>query len=114
MMRNPQRRRLKKSILAPITIAGLAILIALAFNVMGIHLMKGLPAWQEWRAESYWDFFAWRVALYCVALWVWRRYREQLFGDSTAAKASRRRTEVSVVLSLLLIELIRSLQRQGV
>lgn len=114
MKRNPQRRLLKKSVLAPITIAGLAILIALAFNVMGIHLMKGLPAWQEWRARSYWDFFAWRVALYCVALWVWLRYRDHLFGDSTAAKASRRRTEVSVVLSLLLIELIRSPLRQGV
>lgn len=114
MTRDSQRRHLKKSVLAPITFAGLAILIALIFNVMGIHLMEGLPAWQKWRASSYWDFFAWRVALYCVVLWVWLRYRDQLFGDSTAAKASRRRTEVSVVLSLLLIELIRFLLRQGV
>jgi hypothetical protein len=100
--------------LAPITIAGIAVLIALAFNMLGIHLMKGLPAWQEWRASSYWDFFAWRAGLYCVVLWVWLRYRDHLFGDSTTAKTSRRRTEVSVVLSLLLIELIRSLLRQGV
>lgn len=114
MTRNHERRPFKKSVLAPIAIAGLAVLIALAFNVMGIHLMKGLPAWQEWRASSYWDFFAWRVALYCAALWVWLRYRDHLFGDGTAAKASRRRTEVSVVLSLLLIELFRSLLRQGI
>lgn len=114
MSRNQQRCPLKKSVLAPVAVAGLAVLIALAFNMLGIHLLKGIPAWQEWRAESYWAFFAWRVALYCVALWVWLRYRDQLFGDSTAAKASRRKTEVSVVLSLLLIELIRSLLRQGV
>lgn len=114
MSQDHQRRRLKNSVLTPVAIAGLAVLIALAFNVLGIHLMKGLPAWQEWRAESYWDFFVWRVALYCVALWVWLRYRDQLFGDSTTAKVSMRRTEVSVVLSLLLIELIRTQVRQGV
>ena len=114
MIWNHERRPYKKRVLAPVAIAGLAILIALAFNVLGIHLMNGLPAWQEWRVKSYWDFFAWRVALYCAALWVWLRYRDHLFGASTAAKASRRRTEVSIVLSLLLIELIRTQLRQGI
>lgn len=114
MTQKHQRRLTTRRILAPTVVAGLVVLIALTFNVLGIHIMSGLSAWQEWRTHSYWHFFAWRVALYCVALWAWLLYRNRLLQRESASKKSVRRIEIGVFLSLLLIELLRALLRQGV
>ncbi|WGT27014.1 hypothetical protein [Pseudomonas marginalis] len=114
MTQKHQRRLTTMSLWAPTVVAGLVILIALTFNVLGIHVMSGLSAWQEWRTHSYWHFFAWRVALYSVALWAWLLYRNRLLQSESASKKSVRRIEMGVFLSLLLIELLRALLRQGV
>jgi len=57
MTQKHQRRLTIRSLWAPTVVAGLVILIALTFNVLGIHVMSGLSAWQEWRTHSYWHFF---------------------------------------------------------
>ncbi|OPA89691.1 hypothetical protein BFW86_14555 [Pseudomonas fluorescens] len=114
MTQKNQQRLTSTSIWAPTIIVGLVVLIALTFNVLGIHVMSSLSAWQEWRTNSYWHFFAWRVALYCVALWAWLLYRNRLLRRESASKKSVRRIEMSVFLLLLLIELLRALLRQGV
>ncbi|MFQ6591094.1 MULTISPECIES: hypothetical protein [Pseudomonas] len=114
MTQKNQRRFTTRSIWAPTAVAGLVILIALTFNVLGIYVMSGLAAWQEWRTHSYWHFFAWRVALYCIALGAWLLYRSRLLQSESASKKSVRRIETGVILSLLLIELLRALIRLGV
>ncbi|QVN05608.1 hypothetical protein JYG35_18420 [Pseudomonas rhodesiae] len=114
MTQQNQRRLTTRSLWTPTVVAGLVILIALTFNVLGIYVMSGLSAWQEWRTHWYWHFFAWRVALYCVALGVWLLYRNQLLQHESPSKKGVRRIEMGVFLSLLLIELLRALLRQGV
>jgi len=96
------------SLWVPVAVVCLIIIVALMFNLMGIHIMKGLPAWQEWRGGSYWYFFAWRVALYSVILWVWVLYRDRLLHRDPSPKQRLRRTETAVILSLLSVELIRA------
>lgn len=114
MTQKNQQRLTIRSIWAPTVVAGLVVFIALTFNVLGIHVMSGLSAWQEWRTSSYWHFFAWRIALYCVALWAWLLYRNRLLQSESASKKGVHRIEMGVFLSLLLIELLRALLRQGV
>lgn len=113
MIKNHWSRLFGMKVWAPITMACLVILVAFIFNVLGIHFMKGLPAWQEWRTLTYWHFFAWRVVLYCIVLWGWLLYRDRLFQGERASTSSARRVEIAVFLSLLLVELIRALLRQG-
>ncbi|MFP3493549.1 hypothetical protein SB759_04925 [Pseudomonas sp. SIMBA_059] len=114
MTQKNQRRLTTRSIFAPAVVAGLVVLIAITFNVLGIYVMSGLAAWQEWRAHSYWHFFVWRAALYCIALGAWLLYRSRLLQSESASKKNVRRIEIGVFLSLLLIELLRALLRQGV
>jgi len=114
MTQKSQQRLTTRSLCAPTVVAGLVILTALTFNVLGIQVMSGLSAWQEWRTNSYWHFFAWRVALYCVAFWAWLLYRNRLLQRESASLKNVRRIEMGVFLSLLLIELLRALLRQGV
>lgn len=113
MIKNNWFRLFSMKVWAPITMACLVILGALIFNMLGIHIMKGLPAWQEWRTLTYWHFFAWRGVLYCIILWGWLLYRDRLFQGERGSKSSVHRIEIAVFLSLLLVELIRAQLRQG-
>ena len=113
MTKNPLRRFFSLGLWAPIAIVSLVVVIALAFNLLGIQVMKGLPAWQEWRANSYWYFFSWRVALYSVALFIWLRYRDGLLRRKPSFKSHAHKAEAAVILSLLLLELTRAQLRMG-
>lgn len=113
MTKNPLRRFFSLGLRAPIAVVSLVVVIALAFNLLGIQIMKGLPAWQEWRAHSYWYFFSWRVALYSVALSIWLRYRGRQQHRVPSSKSNVRKAEAAVILSLLLLELTRAQLRMG-
>lgn len=113
MTKNPLRRLISLGLWAPIAVVSLVLVIALAFNLLGIQVMKGLPAWQEWRANSYWYFFSWRGALYSVALSLWLRYRDRQLHREPSSKSNVRKAETAVILSLLLLELTRAQLRMG-
>lgn len=113
MTRSPLRRFFSLGLWAPITVVSLVVVIALAFNLLGIQVMEGLPAWQEWRANSYWYFFSWRVALYSVALSIWLGYRDRHLRRGKSCKPNVRKAEAAVILSLLLLELTRAQLRMG-
>ena len=113
MTKGAFRKRLGTRAWAPIVLVCLVIVIALAFNLMGVHIMNGLPAWQEWRADTYWHFVAWRMALYSLAVWGWLQCRDRLFKREPSAKPGVRKAEVAVLLSFLLMELTRTVLRPG-
>lgn len=113
MTKNPLRRFFSLGLWAPIAVVSLVLVIALAFNLLGIQVMKGLPAWQEWRANSYWYFFSWRVALYSAVLSIWLRYRDRQLRREPSSKSHVRKAETAVTVSLLLLELTRAQLRLG-
>ncbi|KIH82668.1 hypothetical protein [Pseudomonas batumici] len=98
---------------APIAVALLVILIAAAFNLGGVYVMQGLPAWQAWRAHTYWYFFAWRMGLYSVALLGWLKYRARLLKRKPGANLRWRKAEIAVVLALVLMEMSRAYTQLG-
>lgn len=44
MTKNPLRRFFSLGLWAPIAVVSLVVVIALVFNLLGIQVMKGLPA----------------------------------------------------------------------
>lgn len=97
----------------PIALALLVILIAAAFNLGGVSVMQGLPAWQAWRAHTYWYFFAWRMGLYSLALLGWLKYRARLLERGPGPSPQWRKAEIAVVLAFVLMELSRAYTQLG-
>ena len=113
-MSTPSSSRFKSlGIWGPIAVTLLVIVIAAAFNLGGVYVMQGLPAWQTWRAHTYWYFFAWRMALYSVALLGWLKYRARLLERGPGPSPQWRKAEIAVVLAFVLMELSRAYTQLG-
>ncbi|MFZ4962802.1 MULTISPECIES: hypothetical protein [Pseudomonas] len=97
----------------PIAVTSLVIFIAAAFNIGGIHIMQGLPAWQAWREDTYWYFVTWRALLYSLLIWGCLRFRKRLPVDRPALTQGVVRSAKGLALLLLLMELLRAYARWG-
>ncbi|MFC3943276.1 hypothetical protein [Pseudomonas gingeri] len=97
----------------PIAVTLLVIFIAAAFNIGGIHIMQGLPAWQAWREDTYWYFVTWRALLYSLLIWGCLRFRKRLLIDRPALTQGLVRSAKGLALLLLLMELLRAYARWG-
>lgn len=90
---------------------GLTLLImavAIFFNLFGIYLTGSLESWVVWRADSYWYFFAWRVALYVamIAGWVWIRRR--VYAREPGSRRRLNRAAIAFAGTIVLMEIVRS------
>lgn len=112
-MSTPISRLKSWTVWGPIAVALLVIFIAAAFNLGGVYVMQGLPAWQTWRTHTYWYFFAWRMGLYSIALLGWLKYRVRLLKLEPGANPGWRRAEIAVVLALVFMELSRAHTQLG-
>jgi hypothetical protein len=101
-------RRLGRALLKGFLV-GLAVTMILAG-------LRHIPVkdWQGFLDEHAGLFFVWRLALYGVIVWGWRRLRHLRQSEFESAPESRqrwRRTEIAVVGTVILLEVGHLLQR---
>lgn len=90
-------------------IALLIVLIATVINLYGIRLLGGIEQWEQWRAETYWYFFVWRLLVYAALVrgWIWMRRR--VLQREPDAGPRLRRIELLCLATVLLVEITRGL-----
>jgi len=82
--------------------------VGILMNTFGLFITGSIDAWKAWQIRSYWYFFAWRVLLFSVLVWIWiplRRRRLRLDPDS---KARLVRAEIGFIVTVLVLELTNS------
>ena len=83
-----------------------AIGVAAAINVVGIHAIGSISGWELWLHTHSHLFLLWRLALYLLTAYGWWRMRKRLQQREPAPETHRRllRTEISAVLAIVLFE----------
>lgn len=89
-------------------IALLVLLIAALVNLYGIHMLGGIKQWEQWRADTYWYFFVWRLVVYAVTIrgWIWMRRR--VLQREPDAGTRLLRAELLTGATFLLLEITRA------
>lgn len=95
-------RRLSRALAAAV----LAVLFAVAINVLGIGLVGDVDRWTRWLDERAGYFFAWRLCLYAATAYGWWKLRRRLRERDPSPEARRRllRAEIGAIASLALLE----------
>ena len=84
----------------------LLLLVATAFNVLGIHLLGDTLSWSRWLDSHRAYFLAWRLFLYGAIAYAWRRMRSRMAQGEQSPEALMRlrRAEIGAVLVILALE----------
>src|SRR5690606_890691 len=92
----------------------LMVLVAVATNFVGIHLVGYVDNWSQWLDAHAGFFFVWRLCLYgaTVCGWIWMRRRLRERDTSTEAHQRLLRAEVGAIATVLLLEASMMLQQQ--
>lgn len=84
----------------------LVVLIAVAVNIGGRHLIGSIDDWERWLETHTEHFFVWRLCLYAATAGGWWWMRKRLRQREPAAQSDQRllRTEIAAVITLVLLE----------
>lgn len=84
----------------------LVVLVAVAINAVGIHLIGDIGGWSRWWRAHEGYFLIWRIALYLATGygWWWMRRRLRHREPSPDARLRLLRTEIAAVIALVLLE----------
>jgi hypothetical protein len=84
----------------------LAIGMAVAVNLAGIHALGGIEGWERWLRAHTGHFFIWRLILYAATIYGWRWMRRRLRQREPDAEGHRRlrRLEIAAVLAFVALE----------
>lgn len=85
------------------------LVIATFINLFGVHILGGLEQWEQWRRDSYWFFFAWRILLYTALIWGWIRIRPRIVQRPSTDPVRLRLAEWMLAVSITLMEITRAL-----
>ncbi|MGY2227569.1 hypothetical protein ACW9IK_33175 [Pseudomonas gingeri] len=99
-------------VVVPLALALLSLLIVSFVTIGGLSLMR-LATWQEWQIHNYWYFLIARLTLFSLAAWGWVWFRRRTLRAQPVFLKSLKRVEVTAVLGILLIELVRALALWG-
>ncbi|MGP6112125.1 hypothetical protein [Pseudomonas aeruginosa] len=90
----------------------LALLAAVAANVIGIHLAGGIDGWQAWLTAHSTHFLAWRLLLYAGTAygWIWMRRRVLAREPDAGTRRCLLRAELAAVIAVAALELSPFLQ----
>lgn len=82
------------------------LIVAVAVNLLGIHLLGSLGEWRRWMEASSVYFLVWRLLVYGVTAALWLRMRTRLLAREAEAPSRRRllRAEIAGVLALFALE----------
>lgn len=89
-------------------IALLVVLLATVINLYGIHVLGGIEQWEQWRAETYWHFFVWRLVLYVGVARAWFWMRRRVLQREPNAGPRLRRMELLAIATGLILEITRA------
>ncbi|QXI31144.1 hypothetical protein [Pseudomonas vanderleydeniana] len=92
----------------PLVLALLSLLIASLVAIGGVSFMR-FAAWQEWQIHNYWSFLAARLIFFGVTAWAWVWLRRRTLQVQPATLKRLKKAELTAVLGILLIELLRAL-----
>jgi len=94
-------RRLAEALLWALLIT----LVAVAINLIGIHVLGTVTSWNHWLKNHRGYLLAWRLCLYGATAYGWWRMRQRMVGFGSNAEALRwNRTEIAAVLTVLASE----------
>ena len=84
----------------------LVVLVAVAINAVGIHLIGDIDGWSHWWRAHAGYFLVWRLCLYMATGYGWWWMRRRLLQREPSPDARWRllRTEIAAVLALVLLE----------
>lgn len=85
----------------------LLLAVAVAINLVGIHMAGSIESWQQWLAAHASLFLIWRLLLYACTVWGWIWMRRRLLARQPEASARQRllRAEIAAVLAVAALEI---------
>ncbi|RSH69199.1 hypothetical protein [Stutzerimonas stutzeri] len=92
----------------------LVLLVAVAANLIGIHLSGGIEGWQAWLTTHSNHFLAWRLLLYVGTAygWIWMRRRMLAREPDAATRRRLLRAELAAVAAVVVLEFSPFLQAE--
>ena len=80
--------------------------IAVAVNIVGIHIVGSIDGWQHWLRANRSYFFAWRLLLYAATAYGWWLMRRRLREREPDSESHQRllRVEIAAVVTIVLLE----------
>ena len=95
-------RRVGIALLWTLLVAGIAV----AVNVVGIHVVGGIDGWEQWLRAHSSHFLVWRLLLYAATAYGWWWMRQRLRQREPEAGTHHRllRVEIAAVTTIVLLE----------
>ncbi|WP_416769570.1 hypothetical protein ACMGT0_20625 [Pseudomonas sp. RHF3.3-3] len=93
-------------VFVPMVLALLSVLVGSLVTIGGLSLMR-FAQWQEWQIHNYWLFLIARIVFFGFVAWGWVWFRRRTLKVQPVFLHTVKRAEVTAVLGILLIELVR-------
>ena len=95
-------RRVSMALLVALLVASIAV----AVNIVGIHIVGSIDGWQHWLRANRSYFFAWRLLLYAATAYGWWWMRRRLREREPDSESHQRllRVEIAAVVTIVLLE----------